>query len=39
MTVPALSGKDGVLPASRELAGSGRGRVGKLLAVMGQARM
>jgi len=38
MTFLALSGKDGVLPTRCELAGSGRGRVVKVLAVMGRAR-
>ncbi len=37
--VPALSGKDGVLPTRCELAGSGRGRVVKMLAVMGRTRV
>jgi len=35
--VSAISGKDRVLPARCELAGSGRGRVEYMLAVMGRA--
>lgn len=37
--VLALSGEDGVPPTRCELAGSGRGRVVKVLAVMGRARV
>ena len=36
MTVLAVSGKEGVLPARCKLTGSGRGRVGKVLAVLGR---
>jgi hypothetical protein len=39
MTFLALSGKDGVLSARCELAGSGRGRVVKTLALMGRVRV
>ena len=39
MTFLALSGKDGVLPTRCELVGSGKGRAGKVLAIMGRARV